>query len=372
MLNNNNLLPVVSVSQFIAQVNDIIVGEFIIEGEVSQCKISQGKWIFFDLKDDTAVLNCFSTVFMLKIPLEEGMRVRVKGYPKIHDKSGRFSFTVQSVEMVGEGSLQRAYLLLKQKLTAEGLFDSGRKRPLPFLPERIGIIASADSAAFGDFKRILNNRWAGAELWLRSVAVQGESAVQEIVQAFEEFNEQAELCDVLVLIRGGGSLPDLAAFNSEAVVRAIVHSRLPVICGVGHERDESLADFAADRRASTPSNAAEIIVPDKKELAVQLDFTVEHCFQTLEHAITLRRQRLEQMTETLFRSLERKMTTAEELTRMAEMILKNANPSRILNRGFSIVRNKQGSIVRTVEQVTNKDKVTVAVSNGSFAAQVLN
>ena len=149
------MLPVMSVSEFIEQINGIIAGEFVVEGEVSQYKISQGKWIFFDLKDDRAVVNCFATVFNLSQPLEDGMKIRVLGYPKIHDRSGRFSITVQKVELVGEGSLKKAYLLLKKKLEDEGLFNIERKRVLPELPAKIGVIASRDSAAFGDFVKIL-------------------------------------------------------------------------------------------------------------------------------------------------------------------------------------------------------------------------
>jgi exodeoxyribonuclease VII large subunit len=215
---------VFSVAEFIGNVNDIIAGEFVIEGEISQYKVSQGKWIFFDLKDDRATLNCFSTIFMLPAPLEDGMRVQVLGYPKVQEKSGRFSFTVQKVVPIGAGALQRAYTLLKEKLTTEGLFSVGRKRSLPGLPSRIGVIASRESAAFGDFSKIINGRWGGLEIIVRQVTVQGETAVDEIVGAFQEFNSLPELCDVVVLIRGGGSLEDLAAFNSEAVVRAVAKS----------------------------------------------------------------------------------------------------------------------------------------------------
>src|SRR3989338_4261154 len=298
------MLDVLSVSQFISQVNDILAGTFTVEGEVSQYKISQSKWIFFDLKDDTSCLNCFSTVFMLRPPLEDGMRVRVTGYPKIHEKSGRFGFTVQQVEVVGEGSLQRAYLLLKEKLGKEGLFAVERKRALPELPERIGVIASRDSAAFGDFKRILNNRWGGVEVTLRHVAVQGEGAVREIMRAFHDFNESSLLPDILVLIRGGGSLEDLAAFNSEEVVRAIYSSRIPVMVGVGHERDETLADLAADVRASTPSNAAEIVVPERRDFMAQLDFTLERMGEGVEHSIALRKHELSRAVSLVSSQLE--------------------------------------------------------------------
>src|SRR3989339_1059149 len=290
------MIPVLSVSQFLSQINDIIAGEFIVEGEVSQYKISQNKWIFFDLKDDKAIINCFATVFGLKMPLEDGMKVRVAGYPRVREQTGKFSFTVQAVELVGEGSLKRAYELLKKKLTAEGLFEIDRKRQLPFLPQKIGVIASRDSAAFGDFKRIINNRWSGVEVVLRHTLVQGDGAIGDVVQSFNEFNQLNDNLkpDVLVLIRGGGSLEDLSAFNSEEVARAVYGSKIPVVCGVGHERDESLADLTADMRASTPSNAAEIVVPDKKDFMVQLEFMLENLAGSLEHRISQTRRQVEQ------------------------------------------------------------------------------
>lgn len=385
------MLSILSVSEFIHQINEIIAGEFIIEGEVSQYKISNGKWIFFDLKDEESTLNCFSTVFMLRQPIEDGMRVRVAGYPKIHEKSGRFSFTVQRVELVGEGTLQRAYQLLKQKLSEEGLFETARKRSIPELSERIGVIASRDSAAWGDFKRILNNRWGGVEVVLRHVAVQGIEAIGDITQAFEKFNTEKELCDVLVLIRGGGSLEDLAAFNSEEVARAIYHSRIPVIVGVGHERDESLADLVADVRASTPSNAAEIVVPNRKDFVQQLGFEIEHAEQNLEHQIVVRRHRLEQIvnfmssqfdnrTESIRRKIEEFYRLPEKLKTEArcvrdvvlhtEVLFKNVDPKRILKRGFSITRNLKGEIIKNSKQVGSGEEVVVELSKGRLSTVV--
>jgi exodeoxyribonuclease VII large subunit len=385
------MLSILSVSEFITQINDIITGEFIIEGEVSQYKISNSKWIFFDLKDSGSTLNCFSTVFMLRQPLEDGMKIRVIGYPKIHEKSGRFSFTVQKVEMVGEGTLQRAYHLLKQKLSNEGMFDPVRKRPIPELSERIGVIASRDSAAWGDFQRILNNRWGGVEMVLRHVAVQGVESIGDIMQAFEEFNTEKELCDVVVLIRGGGSLEDLAAFNSEEVVKAIYHSRIPVIVGVGHERDESLADLVADVRASTPSNAAEIVVPNRKDFIQQLDFEIEHIQQNVEHQAVLHRHRLDQIgnfimnqfdmrtqrvqrdIEEFYRLPERlkiEVRRTQEMLSHAEVLFKNVDPKRLLRRGFSITRTMQGEIVKSMQQVGEREKIMIELSEGIVNAEV--
>lgn len=386
------MIQVVTVSEFIQLINEVVAGEFIVEGEVTEYKISQNKWIFFNLKDEVSCLSCFSTVFTLKTPLEEGMKVRVLGYPKVHDKSGRFSFTVQKVELLGEGALQRAYLLLKQKLSSEGLFDKTRKRPLPPIPERVGVIASGDSAAWGDFKRILSNRWGGVEVILRHVAVQGDSAVREIVEAFKDFNTSKTMCDVLVLIRGGGSLEDLMAFNSEEVVRAIYSSRIPVICGVGHERDETLADLVADLRASTPSNAAELLVPDRIDFIRRLVFDLDHIQERLTHQVVTKRHLLERSvqfminqfgihTQTIKQTIESFMYSqakleneclrVKEFLMSSETLFKNVNPKQLLKRGFSITRTKKGELVRGAHQVDKKEVLMIELGQGEIEAEVI-
>ncbi|KKQ40932.1 MAG: Exodeoxyribonuclease 7 large subunit [Candidatus Magasanikbacteria bacterium GW2011_GWA2_37_8] len=386
------MIPILSVSEFIEQINGIIAGEFLIEGEISQYKISQGKWIFFDLKDDKAVVNCFATLYNLTTPLEDGMKVRVLGYAKIREQSGRFSLTVQKVELVGEGSLKKAYLLLKEKLTKEGLFAPERKRQISEIPTRIGVIASRDSAAWGDFWRILNNRWRGVEVLLKHVNVQGDLAVSEVVEAFVDLNNNSEKCDVIVLIRGGGSLEDLAAFNSEEVVRAIYGSKIPVICGVGHERDESLADFAADVRASTPSNAAEIVVPDRSEFISNLDFTLDHLVEKINHQITKLKRGLEQKWFQIANCFETPLQNAKRLIEKfndivsylannlaskkafvlsSERLFKNVNPKQVLKRGFSIARNSKGQIIRRANQMDIGDEMMVELSEGIIWSEVV-
>jgi exodeoxyribonuclease VII large subunit len=382
---------VFSVTDFIGSVNDIIAGEFVVEGEVSNFKISQGKWVFFDLKDERSCLNCFSTLYMLRTPLEDGMRVQALGYPKIYDKTGRFSFTVQKAAPVGVGSLQRAYLLLKEKLTAEGVFNPERKRTLPELPERIGVIASRDSAAFGDFMRILNSRWGGVEVVLRHVTVQGETAVEEITAAFNEFNQSQEACDLVVLIRGGGSLEDLAAFNTEEVVRAVYGSRLPVVAGVGHERDETLVDFAADVRAATPTHAAELVVPDRAHFLKNIEQSVSWMQERLEYAATLRTQSVERSMQSLNhffdsffqrgiylvermrggkRLLDDLLTAQFRLVEQAEKILMNVHPKRVLSRGYSIVRKRSGEIVKNAKSVDRGESLVLELGTGEISATV--
>ena len=192
---------VISVGEYLELVNQTLKyipsATLQVEGEVSDYRVAQGKWVSFDLKDETteAVLKCFMTTWQLKTPLEDGMRVQVKGYPKVYERFGTFKMNVQDVELVGEGALRRAYELLKKKLETEGLFDISRKRSLTRFPQRIGLITSRDAAAYGDFIRILNNRWGGVHLLFAHVHVQGKEAVGEIVEAFSFFNKLAFLSD---------------------------------------------------------------------------------------------------------------------------------------------------------------------------------
>ena len=243
-------------SEFIAMVNQTLeyaYSSVLIEGEVASYKVSQGKWVFFDLKDDTSVVPCFIAVWNLRVPIEDGMKVVVRGVPNVRE-NGRFSFTVDAVKPVGDGNLKKAFELLKKKLTSEGLFDSAKKRPLPADLTKLGVISSTGAAGYADFVKIINARWGGMKVQVAHTQVQGMDAPDQIIKALNYFNEKGEV-QVIAILRGGGSADDLACFNDEKLVRAIAASRIPVITGIGHEVDESLADLAADLKASTPSNA---------------------------------------------------------------------------------------------------------------------
>jgi exodeoxyribonuclease VII large subunit len=307
--------PVLSVSQFIEHLNvtiatNIYPGGVAIEGEVAEYRVSQDRWVWFLLKDKDGVLPCFATVWQVRQPLEDGMKVRIFGMPKIHVKSGKFSVVVERVEAVGEGSLKRAYELLKKNLTAQGIFATERKRPLPRFPENIYLVASRESAAYTDFLRILGSRWGGVNIHLLHVQVQGQNAVQDITGAFRYINAHATQGELVVLTRGGGSIEDLHAFNSEEVVRAIFSCALPVVVGVGHERDETLADYVADVRASTPTNAAERIVPDREAESRHLDSLVSSIARTLSNQTRQDIMRLNNAFNTMHARISRNLSNA--------------------------------------------------------------
>jgi exodeoxyribonuclease VII large subunit len=268
-----NLMPerrVYSVTELTARIRDLFTRNFtdiLVEGEISNCHEAQSGHIYFVLKDKTSQLRavCFKTqVRAMKFRPENGLHVTVRGSISVYEARGDYQIYVESIEPVGLGALQLAFDQLKKRLEAEGLFSPDRKKPLPMLPRCIGLITSPTGAAVRDVVRILRRRFHNVHLTLFPVRVQGDGAALEIVRALQFFNRQQSV-DVLILARGGGSLEDLWAFNEETVARAIAQSVIPVISGVGHETDFTIADFVADVRASTPSAAAELVVNTRRE-----------------------------------------------------------------------------------------------------------
>lgn len=331
-----------SVSDAVALVNQTLDYAFptlVVEGEVASFKVNQGKFVFFDLKDNDCTLGCFMMVFQLRVPLEDGMRVQVVATPKLTNW-GKFSLTVREVRPVGEGSLKRAFDILRAKLENEGLFAVDRKRVLPAMPERIGVISSTQAAGYKDFVKILNDRWGGMSVAVAQVQVQGVGAADQIIRAIEFFNTQEVLPEVLVLIRGGGSADDLSVFNDEKLVRALASSRVPTLVGVGHEVDTTLADLVADVRAATPSHAAQLLVADKREL-VQ---TITHYMLTISSRLEDELQKQELVVEQYIMDAERaigdKLREAQNNLSEQRKILLAFDPTAVLRRGYAIVRGQ--------------------------------
>ncbi len=259
-----------TVSELTAKIRDLLAKSFTditVQGEISNCREAQSGHIYFTLKDDRAQVRC---VFFkqqqrgIKFRPEDGLQMTVRGSISVYETRGEYQIYVENLEPIGLGALQLAFEQLKKRLEAEGLFDPARKKPLPLLPSRIGIITSPRGAAVRDVVRILTRRFPNVHLTVYPVRVQGEGSAEEIVKALKFFNAR-KLVDVLIVGRGGGSMEDLWAFNEEIVARAIFASEIPVISGVGHETDFTIADFVADVRASTPSAAAELVVQTRAQ-----------------------------------------------------------------------------------------------------------
>ncbi|MDR0980144.1 MAG: exodeoxyribonuclease VII large subunit [Candidatus Nomurabacteria bacterium] len=263
--------PEFSVGDFVASLNQTLNSVYpavVVVGEVAEFNISQGKFAFFKLKDEKATISCFMMAFKMTSPLENGMKIRVLAQLRVRDVSGALSLNVAKYQPVGEGSIKKALELLKMKLQKEGLFDAAKKRKMPEVVRKIAVISSMDAAGYRDFIKILGERAGGLEIEVANTAVQGINAPEGIIRALQRINECAE-ADIIAIVRGGGSKDDLSAFNDEALARAIRASRIPVLVGVGHEVDESIADLVADVRASTPTHAAQLLTPRDKRQIVQ-------------------------------------------------------------------------------------------------------
>jgi exodeoxyribonuclease VII large subunit len=360
----NANLPLLAVSDLIALLNQTLEYAYpsvAIEGEVSGFKVNQNKYVFFDLKDATGSISCFMTVWQLRQPIEDGMKVIITATPKLTNW-GKFSLTVQAIQPSGEGSLKRSFELLKAKLENDGLFSAERKRPLPKIPQHIAVISSTQAAGYADFIKIINDRWGGLEIDVAHVQVQGKDAPDQMIRALRYFNTSENPPEVIVIIRGGGSADDLSAFNDELLVREIAASRVPTLVGVGHETDTSLADLVADKRAATPSSAAQLVVPDKHELTRHIEYRIG--------AVTVQ---LAQEVDGLIAGIDMRLGAAVDaikrqherlVQRLAykQQLLIELDPKKVLERGYAILRGtiKAGEVV---EAETSSIIATMEVVN---------
>lgn len=380
-------MTVFSVSDFIVHINDTLskswnATELCVEGEVSDFKISQGQWVNFSLKDDKGLVAIFMTVWNLRVPLQDGMKVQVYGMPRIYPKFGKFSISAERVELVGEGALKKALIALQMKLEKEGLFDESRKRILPDYPSRIALIASRESAAYGDFVRILGERWGGLKVDLYHVKVQGAGSAEDLVRAIKQANAKAKDYDALVMTRGGGSLEDLMSFNDEQVVRAIYASKIPTMVGIGHERDISLAELAADVRGSTPTDCARRLVPDKSDILRDLAYQTNNIERALQDTINTQnellvramrspsawiarqKQDLAYKTSLLDANMRQWHSALLERYRSLIRLLASLDPKSVLSRGYSMLRDARGRAITSTATLKVGTPVTAVLHDG--------
>ena len=367
-----------------------------IEGEVSNLARPASGHVYFSLKDDSAQVRCAlwrSAALKLAFTPRNGMQLLVRARVSVYEPRGEYQLIVEYAEEAGEGALRRRFDELKARLQAEGLFDEATKRPLPRLPRRIGIITSPTGAAVRDIIHVLGRRFPAVPVLIYPVPVQGEGAAGKIAAMLARASARAE-CDVLILARGGGSLEDLWSFNEEVVARAIRACAIPVISGVGHEVDFTIADFAADRRAPTPSGAAEIAVPDASEwltrvardasrlqgaMARRLAALDERlAWQARRLAVAHPGSRLRQHAQRLD-ELERRLETGfrHRLQRLrarcdtAARMLHSVSPLATLERGYAIASRAADSVIlRSAEQVAIGEQIEVRLAQGTLAAQV--
>ena len=407
---------VFTVSDFLDQVNDLLGDQFDsvkVQGEISGLS-NHSSGVYFTLKDkdDESVLDCYLPQWAyqgLGLILEDGMEVKAGGTPSIYKPRGKFSLVVDSIELTGEGSLKKAYELLKKKLEAEGLF--ARKRKLPEFVKKIGVITSRSGAVIDDFRNNLAQR--GYQIHFHDVRVEGVRAVEDIMKAIRWFDKNKPDLDVLVVMRGGGSLEDLQAFNNELVARSLFASKIPTICGIGHDKDVPIASLVGDNLTSTPTAAAVLINDSWQRLEEKLPEQEQELLYNFERALQRQQVALGGLTEKLssffeqlftkYKNLQQRLwdglaktlrqkdeirgqtselsvnlvekfklilTRINERLQEREKYLTSVSPERNLQLGYSIIRNRTGQVVRSVENVKIGETLVAQVRRGEIESRV--
>lgn len=366
-----------------------------VRGEISNFKQYPSGHCYFTLKDANSALKCVmfrSRAQYLRFLPQNGMQVVAGGTISVYERDGVYQLYVDSLMPEGTGDLALAFEQLKKKLSAEGLFDQSRKQPLPAFPKKIGVVTSPAGAVLRDIYRVSKRRWPSVQLVLYPVQVQGEGAAEQIARGIDFFAEEYAV-DVIIAGRGGGSMEDLWAFNEEPVVRAIAACPVPLISAVGHETDFTLADFAADVRAATPSQAAELAVPDRAEVKRQVENLTSQLIRQMRREIDLRRQRLDHVLQSRVMRQPQSMlaerrqrldfllaglqnTAKQELQNKSHGLklllnrLAAINPAAVLGRGYGIV-TKQDKLVSSINAVEIDDEIQLSLTDGNLKARVL-
>ncbi len=388
----------------VTQLNNLIKAAFdnvpalqnvCVRGELSNYKLYPSGHHYFTLKDPEGALKCVmfkGSAFSIRFRPENGMAVLAVGRVSVYPKDGAYQLYCTRLIPDGAGDLQLAFEQMKQRLYEEGLFEQAHKQALPPFPHRIGIVTSPAGAAVHDMLRILGQRYPLSKVLLLPVRVQGEGAAQEIARAIQWANDE-EVADLLIVGRGGGSMEDLWAFNEEPVARAIYDSEIPVISAVGHEPDVTISDFVADLRAATPSNAAELAVPDQQELRQRMDALQERLGAALERRARSARQQLEALTaspalgdplgpiqerrdnldrlaEDLTQAQQKLVTEQRQKLGRLSAALDAMSPLKVLSRGYAVAAHAQGGLVSSIRQVKPGDLLRITLRDGDFSAKV--
>ena len=374
---------------------DSLLNRVAVRGELSNFRRHHSGHCYFTLKDSAAALRCVmfrSRAVSLRFEPADGMQVRVLGRVAVYERDGSYQLYVDSMVADGLGDLSVAFARLREKLLEEGLFDDSRRQPLPLLPRAIGVVTSPTGAALRDIVTVARRRHAGIPILLAPVAVQGEEAPEQIVRGIQLLDRSGRV-DVIIIGRGGGSIEELWAFNDERVVRAVAAATTPIVSAVGHQTDYTLSDFAADRRAATPSQAAEIVTPDRLALTQRLRtnqhrlnqsllnrlirrrLRLERClasklFRRPQEILQERMQRLDQLQDRLASAVETLLNRNQQRWQLANEKLNLLDPLRVLQRGYSVVRRQDGQVVRRAETVGQGDRLDVWLQEGRLGVVV--
>lgn len=346
---------------------DPLLGAVVVKGELSGVKYHSSGHIYFSIVDEMSKISCFyNRDYLNKLPckLEDGMQVILTGGVSVFKKNGTYSLYVRSVEIEGEGDLAAAFEKLKQKLQAEGLFDATHKKPIPSFPHKIGIVTSRTGAAVADIMKILRSRNDYVDVVIFPCLVQGDAAAGDIAEKIQIANTRFNDIDVLIVGRGGGSADDLWAFNEEVVARAIYQSEIPVISAVGHEIDFTISDFVADLRAETPTAAAQLAVPDLKEVRNRLSDARENLNIQLGNKIMYNKLLAIRHKDIMKNCLFSKITEYKAELERKKTVLEENNPLKIMETGYAVISDENHKVISTADRLKTGNIYTITMKDG--------
>ena len=366
-------LKPISVSQLNDYISNVIsdnplLSNVQVVGEISNLKYHSSGHIYFSINDDYSKVNCFfpaSYVRNLSYELGDGLEVVVTGSINVYKKGGYYSLFVRNIEVSGEGNLAKAFMLMKDKLENEGLFDKEHKKEIPKYPKKIGIVTSETGAALQDILKIVTTRNNVVDIMIFPVKVQGDDAANDIASMIDLINSKPELnIDTLIVGRGGGSSEDLWAFNEEVLARSIYNSNIPIISAVGHEIDFSISDFVADLRAETPTAAAEIIVPDIKKEIENIEGYKNLLLNELNNKINLDELRINNIMMDIKNNVTNRLNDSIHKMQNLKLYLDENNPSNILKKGYSIIQDDEKNVISSIESLIDDKDYLIKFKDG--------
>ena len=372
-------VTVSQLNEYISRVlmTDPLLGNVTVTGEISNLKYHSSGHVYFSINDENSKINCFfpaGYVRNLSYELGDGLEVVINGYINVYKKGGTYTLFVRTVTVAGEGNLAMAFQLLKDRLSKEGLFDPAHKKPIPEFPHKIGIVTSRTGAAVQDILKIITSRNNLVDIIIFPVQVQGEGAAQDIADTLDMISQNDEFSDIDTLIvgRGGGSTEDLWAFNEEVLARAIYRCTIPVISAVGHEIDFSISDFVADRRAETPTAAAELAVPDLREIRLSLEKHKTDLLSRLNAKVKTDTLMIENCMLEIRNTMERRLAEYSHKLETMKLFLEENNPSSVLKKGYGILEDMSGNVVSSVNHIKEGERYVLALKDGRIIFTVNN
>ena len=368
-------ITVTQLNHYISRVltTDPLLGNLTVTGEISNLKYHSSGHLYFSISDENSKINCFFPAQYargLHYELGDGLAVIIHGYLNVYKKGGTYTLFIRSIEIAGEGNLAMAFQMLKEKLDAEGLFDPAHKKPIPPFPRRIGIVTSNTGAAVRDIIKIIESRTSLTDMIVFPVLVQGSEAAADIAATIDMINRDFDDIDTLIVGRGGGSMEDLWAFNEEIVARAIYRSRIPVISAVGHEIDFTIADFVADRRAETPTAAAEMAVPNIRELMQRAESWQNSLMADLKKKVSYADLRAEKLFAEMRHVLQGRVNAYRHELESCRLLLDENHPYRVLRKGYAVLEDAAGRNLASISDLRDGQSYRLKLKDGSATFRV--